>query len=167
MNGVDLAIIFIVFFSLIIGLFRGFVREVLSLASWIVALWAAYRYAQAGAFFLATYIEQAPLRVGAAFAIIFVAVLLAASFLGNLLCRLLALGGVGGVDRSLGLLFGVGRGALIVGALILIAIFTDVATQPWWQRSLLVDHFTPVVDLLRSLMPPSQATHFQPSGGLG
>ncbi len=163
----DIAIIAIILVSLVVGLFRGFIREVLSLAAWILALWAAYAYARGGGVFLEPYIHQPPLRVVAAFGVIFVLVLIAASFLGYLLWRALPLSGISGVDRSLGMLFGVGRGVIIVALLLLAAIFMDFATQPWWQKSLLVHYFTPVADGLRSLMPADLAVYFQHKDGSG
>ncbi len=167
MNMLDLAIVAIVLVSLLVGLVRGFVREVLSLAAWIVALWAAYGYARLGGTYLVDYIDQPPVRVVAAFAIIFVVVLIVASFLGYLLCRLFSVGGLDGLDRSLGMLFGIGRGVLVVAILILVAIFMDMTPQPWWQKSLLASYFDPVVELLRSLMPPDLAGYFQTKDGLG
>jgi membrane protein required for colicin V production len=167
MSVVDIAIIAIIVVSLVIGLFRGFIREVLSLASWIAALWIAYAYATFGASYLEPYIDQPPLRVVVAFAAIFIVVLIVASILSYLLYRLLSISGVTGVDRSLGLLFGVVRGVVIVAIFILLAIFMDMATQPWWQESLLVDYFSPITDMLRSLMPEDLVIYFEPKGGLG
>lgn len=167
MSMVDIAIIAIILVSLAVGMFRGFIREVLSLASWIVALWAAYVYARVGGVYLEPYIPQLPLRIVAAFAGIFVVVLVAASFLGYLLSRLLPLSGISGIDRSLGMLFGVARGVIVVGLLLLGAIFMDMTAQHWWQKSLLVHYFTPVADGLRALMPPDLAAYFRPKGGTG
>lgn len=165
MSMVDIAIIAIILVSLGVGLFRGFVREVLSLASWIVALWAAYTYARPGGVFFEPYIHQPLLRAVAVFAVIFVMVLIAASFLGYLLSRLLPLSGISGVDRLLGMLFGVGRGVIVVALLLLTAIFMDVTTQPWWQSSQLAHYFAPVADGLRLLMPEDLATYLRAKGG--
>ena len=167
MSIVDIAIIAIIVVSLIIGLFRGFVREFLSLVSWGVALWAAYVYAQPGSEYLESYIDQQPVRIVDAFVVIFVVVLIAASFLGYLLGRLLSISGVTGVDRSLGMLFGVGRGVIIVSILILASVFMDMTTHPMWEKSLLVDYFNPLADILRSLMPQGLEIYFQLKDGFG
>lgn len=167
MSVVDIAIIAIILVSLAVGLFRGFIREVLSLAAWIVALWAAYGYARAGGVYLEPYITQPPLRVVAAFTVIFVVVLIAASILGYLLSRLLPLIAISGVDRTLGMLFGAGRGVIVVALLLLAAIFMDMTAQPWWQKSLLVNYFAPVADGLRALMPEDLAVYFRPTAGPG
>jgi membrane protein required for colicin V production len=139
--------------SLLIGLFRGFIREILSLLSWLGALWLGYAYATLGASYLEPYITQPPLRVVVAFAAIFIVALIGFSIISYLLYRLLSIAGVSGVDRSLGMLFGLVRGFVIVALLILAATFMDFTSQPWWKDSLLVQYFIPVTDLIRSLLP--------------
>ncbi len=165
MSVVDIIIVAVIVVSLTVGLVRGFVREMLSLAAWVAALWVAYVLAVPGAVFFESYISQPPLRVVAAFAVIFVLTLIAASFLGHLLERLFTVSGLGGVDRALGVLFGVGRGIIMVALLLLMAVFMELTTQPWWQESRLVNYFTPVVDELLALMPQDLAAYFQPKGG--
>jgi membrane protein required for colicin V production len=153
MSVVDIFIIVTVVISLLIGLFRGFIREILSLLSWLGALWLGYAYATLGASYLEPYITQPPLRVVVAFAAIFIVALIGFSIISYLLYRLLSIAGVSGVDRSLGMLFGLVRGFVIVALLILAATFMDFTSQPWWKDSLLVQYFIPVTDLIRSLLP--------------
>ena len=162
MNVVDIAIVAIVSISLIIGLFRGFIREALSLFSWIVALWIAYTYATVGAIYLQSYIDQPPLRTVAAFAAIFVVALILISMLSHLIHRILSITGISGVDRSLGALFGLMRGIIIVATLILGATFMDLMSQPWWHDSLLAGYFNPVTDFIRSLLPADIAKFVTP-----
>ncbi len=165
MSMVDIAIVGVILASLLVGISRGFVREVLSLTSWVVALWAAYMYVGIGEVLLAPYIAQPPLRAVASFVAIFVLVLIVASLLGNLISRLLSIGGLGGVNRTLGMLFGIGRGVIIVALLLLMSIFFELPFQPWWQEPFLVHYFMPVADILRELMPSDFAVYFQPKTG--
>ena len=162
MSPVDIAIAVIILVSALIGVFRGFIREILSLASWVIALYIAWTFAPLGATYLEPYISQPPLRVVAAFVGIFVVALIVASIIAYLVYKLFALAGIKGVDRSLGFLFGVLRGVLIVAILILVAVYTDFAAQPWWQTSKLVGFFTPITDFLLTLMPPEVVENFQP-----
>jgi membrane protein required for colicin V production len=162
MNLVDIAIIVILLISTLIGVFRGFIREVLSLASWLVALYIAWTFASLGAGYLEPYISQPPLRVVAAFAAIFIVVLILASIISYLLYRLFAIAGISGVDRSLGTLFGIARGVVVVAILILAAVYMDFATQPWWREAMLVGYFTPVTDFILSLMPMDVVDNFRP-----
>ncbi len=153
MNIVDIGIVAIVVISLFIGLFRGFIREVLSLFSWISALWVAYKFALVGALYLQPYINQPPLRIVAAFAAIFVVALIVISIFSYLIYRVLSVTGISGVDRSLGTLFGLIRGVVIIAVFILAATFMDFVSQPWWQNSLLIGYFNPVTDFIQSLLP--------------
>lgn len=162
MSVVDIAIIAIVVISLVVGLVRGFVREALSLFSWLAALWLAYNFASLGATYLETYIDQPPLRVVASFAGIFIVALILISIVSYLVYRLLSIAGISGVDRSLGTLFGLFRGVIIIAILILGARFMDFTSQPWWQDSLLVDYFTPVTEFIRSLLPADLAEYVKP-----
>ena len=162
MSIVDIAIIAIVIISMLIGIFRGFIREILSLFSWLGALWLAYTYATSGGTYLEPYIDQPPLRVVVAFAGIFICALIAFSIVSYLLYRLLAIAGISGVDRSLGMLFGLLRGIIVVSLLILASVFMDFTSQPWWQDALLVDYFTPVTEFIRSLLPDDIADYTKP-----
>ena len=162
MSPVDIAIIVILLISTIIGIFRGFIREILSLASWLIALYVAWTFAEMGATYLEPYISQPPLRIVAAFAGIFIVVLILASIIGYVVYRLFALAGITGVDRSLGAVFGIARGVVIVAILILAAVYMDFATQPWWQGSRLVAYFTPITDFILSLLPPDAVENFRP-----
>ena len=163
MSVVDIVIVVILLISLLVGLFRGFIREALSLFSWIASLWIAYTYATLGAQYLEPYIDQPPLRIVAAFAGIFIVALLLISIVSYLLYRLLSIAGISGVDRSLGTLFGLARGIIVVAILLLGATFMDFTSQPWWQGSLLVEYFNPIADIIRSLLPEDIADFVKPN----
>ena len=159
MTMIDIAILAIVIISLAIGLARGFIREILSLFSWFGALWIAYTNAVAGAGYLEGYITQLSFRVVVAFAGIFIVSLILFSIISHLLYRLLAIAGISGVDRSLGLLFGLLRGVVVVALLIIVAAFMGFTAKPWWQESLLVGHFNPVIEWIRVLLPVDLADY--------
>ncbi len=153
MNLVDIAILVIIVVSLLMGLFRGLVREVLSLFSWAGALYIAYVFCLDGAVYLESYIDQPPFRIVLTFVGLFIVSLIVFSIISYILYKMFALAGVSGVDRSLGTVFGLARGVVIVAALILGANFMDITTQPWWQESMLVSHFSVVTEFIRALLP--------------
>ena len=153
MSIIDITIILIMLISLIIGIYRGFVREALSLCSWVAAIWLAYHYAWHMSSYLASYIEQSPLRVVLAYALIFVVSLLIFSAISHFLHSLASNSGISGVDRSLGVLFGVTRGIAIITVLILVARFMDFTGQPWWSESMLVTLFDPVIGIVKLILP--------------
>jgi len=160
MSPVDIAIIVVVLVSALIGIFRGFIREVLSLASWLVALYVAYTFAAQGAVYLEPYISQKELRGIASFAAIFVCTLIVVSIISYIIYRLFALAGITGLDRSLGAIFGLVRGAVVVALLILAATFMDFTPHPWFQTSKLAIYFAPLTDFILTLLPPEVAENF-------
>lgn len=160
MNLLDLIIIFVLLISLLIGLFRGFVSEVLSLVAWVLSLWAAYAHAPAAAALFAAYISQQLLQLIAGFTAIFLLTLIATSFAGHVVRRFVLFGGVGGIDRSLGMLFGVARGVALIAIFILAAHFAGMSAQAWWRQSLLLAYFMPAADGLLALLPADIAHYF-------
>ena len=163
MSVVDITILAVLAVSLLIGLFRGFIREILSLFSWLGAIWIAYNFATVAAGYLEPYIDQPPLRVVVGFAGIFITALISFSIVSYLLYRLLSIAGVSGIDRSLGSLFGLIRGLVVIAVLILAANFMDFTSQPWWKDSFLVVYFDPITEFIRSLLPADIADYVKPA----
>ena len=154
---VDIAIVLIVAVSSLIGLYRGFIGEFFSLASWLIALWLAWTLAGFGAGFLESHIDQPTFRVVVSFATIFVLSLMLLSVVSHIFQGFLSFAALIGVDRYLGMLFGIIRGVIIVALMIMAATFMDFASQPWWKASLLTEYFVPVVDFIRELLPANIA----------
>jgi len=153
MGSFDIAILVVVLVSVVIGLIRGFVRELLSLISWVLAFWLALVYAEPASNILDPYVTVPMVRMAAAFAVIFVVSLLAASLIGYLVYKLFSATGLTGADRSLGALFGLARGCVII------AIFVSVAgvafaKEKWWQDSKLVNYSAPLSKAILDLLPP-------------
>ena len=131
---VDYAVIAIIAVSALIGLSRGFVREVLSLAIWGIAVMLALTFPDEVAATLPKRIEGTSLRFIVAFALIFVGALLVGGLVQWLLGRLIETTGLSGTDRLLGLMFGGLRGA-IVCIVAMIVIRPIAVEQSWWQTS--------------------------------
>jgi membrane protein required for colicin V production len=122
MNTVDLLVLAIVGISALLGLSRGLVRELLGLGSWLTAGYAAYRLGPSVMPMTRQAIGNPDIADPAAYAITFVVILILLSLLANLVGRLVQLSALGGLDRTLGLVFGILRGALV-----LIAAYIPIA----------------------------------------
>jgi len=134
MVAVDYVILCIIAISALMGLARGFVREVLSLAIWALAVILALAFADQLVVLLPKRIEGESLRFVAAFAAIFVGTLLIGSVTQWLIGRMVETTGLSGTDRLIGLVFGALRGAVVcIVAAIALRPFT--ADQVWWQES--------------------------------
>jgi membrane protein required for colicin V production len=100
-NWVDFTILGILCFSTLISLVRGFVREAISLATWIVAIWVAYKYGHDFGQNMLTTVgnEQARYLIGAG--ILFFAVLILGALVNFVMSRFLFLTGLSAIDRIL------------------------------------------------------------------
>ncbi|HDR1208447.1 TPA: CvpA family protein, partial [Pasteurella multocida] len=143
---IDYIIIAIIAFSIIISLLRGFIREVMSVASWVVAFFVANHFYPYLANYL-TQIESLYLRNGTAIAILFVATLIVGGIVNHILGELVDKTGLTGTDRVLGACFGLIRGVLIVAALLFFMdTFTNFSQTVWWKESKLIPHFGFIVE---------------------
>ncbi|HDX1178857.1 TPA: CvpA family protein [Pasteurella multocida] len=143
---IDYIIIAIIAFSIIISLLRGFIREVMSVASWVVAFFVANHFYPYLVNYL-TQIESLYLRNGTAIAILFVATLIVGGIVNHILGELVDKTGLTGTDRVLGACFGLIRGVLIVAALLFFMdTFTNFSQTVWWKESKLIPHFGFIVE---------------------
>jgi membrane protein required for colicin V production len=114
MNLVDLLVLAIIGISALLGLSRGFVREMLGLGSWLLAAYGAWRL---GPDLLPTanrLLDNPDLAGIAAYGAAFLGLLIVLSLASNLIGRMVRLSALGGLDRTLGLVFGVVRGAAVL-----------------------------------------------------
>lgn len=153
-SGVDLVILGIIGLSVITGLMRGFFKELVALAAWIVAIWLAIAYTSLVAEWFKPYIHDNTLRSVVAF----VAILFATVFLGALLNMSLGFvlrhSGLSGADRILGMGFGFIRGVVIVSLIIVVAGMSGVNVAPYRVQSQLYSYFDPVVSWMAHYVQP-------------
>lgn len=141
-NWADWTIVAIIGVSCAFSLLRGFVKEALSLAAWLLATFVAIAFHERLAAVLARWIQTPSLQLILAFAALFVATLLLGALINKLLGTLVAASGLGGVDRLLGTVFGLARGLLIVMAIVIwLPMVMPVKSDPWWSASALIPHF--------------------------
>ena len=160
MNWADIAILSIIGISALLSLFRGFVREVLSLAAWVAAFWVAFAFTERGAGYLTDYISIPSARYVAAFVVLLVASLFVIGILNHLVAKLIDKTGLTGTDRMLGMVFGIVRGVAIVGVIVFLAGLTPVPRDPWWSESILMGHFQELALIAISFLPPDWMSHF-------
>lgn len=151
---VDYIIIAIIALSALIGLARGFVREVISLVVWVAALAAAWFFYEPLAAQLTPWIDTPSVRIGVAVLILVFSVLIAGAILGYLLATLVDRTGLTGTDRLLGMVFGAARGAVLVALVVFLASLTPLTQDPWWDQSQLLDQFKILADWMLAQVPP-------------
>ena len=158
---VDYFILAIIAVSALLSLWRGFIKEALSLASWVAALWVAMLFFDDLGRYLAQWIETNSVRSAVAFVILFVGTVIAGGIVNFLVGKLVEKSGLTATDRALGVLFGVARGVVIVSVLVMLAGLTPVPQDAWWGESLLLGHFQEMAMWLRSFLPAGIAEKIQ------
>jgi membrane protein required for colicin V production len=153
MTWFDYAVLAILAVSVLMSLLHGLVRELLALASWIIAFMAAQWLAVDVAPLLPAALSNPSLRLLAAFVVIFLTVLVSMSLLAIFLSRLVKSAGLGGADRMLGAVFGLVRGLAIVTAVVLLAGLTALPRQQEWQRAVLIPPLQALASMVKVWLP--------------
>lgn len=130
---VDGALLAVLAASVVVGVWRGFVFELLSLAGWLVAWFAAQWFAPAVAPYLPVGTPGSALNLGATFAACFVVALLAWSLLARLIRLVLHATPLSLPDRALGAGFGLLRGAVLLLAVATVLSLTPAGKSPVWR----------------------------------
>jgi len=166
MNWLDGIILGILALSVLIGLMRGLVAEVLSLVTWIAAFWVAAVFGPDVAALFEHSISLPMARIGLGYAICFFGILLLGMLVRFAARRLIWSTGLTGMDRLLGVLFGFVRGALVVTILVFLVGLTAVTREPWWQQSVLLPQFQVAAAWLGQNIPASVGDHLHPEAVL-
>jgi membrane protein required for colicin V production len=143
--------------SVAAGMWRGLVREIIGLAGWVVAFLAANLFAGPLAVHVPEAVRTPELRVLAAFLAVFVAALVLATLMSIVLSKLVKAVGLGGLDRSLGGLFGLARAAILIVAFSLAAGLTALPRQPAWRDSASGPWLAAAALAVRPWLPPALA----------
>jgi membrane protein required for colicin V production len=136
MNWLDYAVIGVLLVSMVWSALRGVVREIISLGGWIIAFLAANLFAGPLSAHLPRAIPGDALRTLAAFLAIFVLALICSALVGVLMSKLVSAIGLGPMDKVLGALFGIARGAILVLVAVMAAGMTSAPKQGWWRDSM-------------------------------
>lgn len=137
LNAADWVIVAVVACSVLLSLLRGFTREALSLATWVLALFGARLLSPSLSVLFAGHIENPELRELVAFACLFVAILIVGMLVVHMLSEAVRASALSFGDRVLGMAFGLARGILVVVAAI--ALSSEwLASESWWQASILI-----------------------------
>ncbi len=149
----DIVLIIFIAISILIGIYRGFVKEILSLGAWVLAGLIAWRYGEQAKVFIKPYISQEPLDLAVAYVAVFLIALITLSVISYIISQLFASTGMTGIDRSLGSVFGVLRAVVIIAVLIIVGRFIGMDKMEWWTDSQMLPYFEPLVEWLKSFLP--------------
>ena len=152
MTGVDILILVVLVGSTVIGALRGFIREAVSVVFWILAIWGAWQFGPVIEPHLGGLLADPSIAPWVGRLVILVLILLVGWVAGMLLSYFTRSMGLGPLDRAIGVLFGVVRGMVLVGLMIIGAELLHMNQEEWWGRSKLVPYGEAVGDWLRAMV---------------
>ena len=167
MQIVDGVILIIVLISVLFGIFRGFVKESISVIAWILAIWIAIQFCETASAYVPGGIESPAIRLGLAFGGLFVLTLIVGAIINQIVGLLVSKSGLSGTDRILGFMFGAIRGLVFVTALVLLVTSFSPGTKDkqWWQSSVALPYFDSLADQLFSYLPVTAQERLRPPSG--
>ena len=162
MPTVDIAILALIALSAILSIFKGMLREALSLGTWIGAILVTLHYSSRFATLLPIDSVQSPVaRASISGILLFLGTLFAGGILKWCVGRLLINSKLSFVDRLGGVLFGVMRGAVLVSLLVLAAnLVPELKSEVWWQESTLIPKFQSTASVIHAALPENIGQYF-------
>ena len=152
MTGADVLILLILLGSTVIGALRGFIREAVSVAFWIIAIWASWQFGPAIEPALGGLLADPNIAPWVGRLVVLVLVLLVGWVISMALSYFTRTVGLGPMDRVIGVFFGILRGMVLVGLLVIGAELLHMNKEDWWGRSKLVPYGETIGDWLRAMV---------------
>ncbi len=135
MTAIDYVILFLTLVSALVGIWRGFTSEALSLVTLLAAIGLAWTFADSLEPSLGTWASAAEVRLWIARLIIFVVGLVIGGLVSWVARKLIRHTGLTGLDRTLGAGFGLLRAAVLVGLAVIVLQFAELDQEAWWQEA--------------------------------
>jgi membrane protein required for colicin V production len=129
----DYAVLVVIGLSVGLGWWRGFVYELLSLLGWMAAYFVARLFAAPVSRYVPDVMTSEVAKMAVAYAALFIATLIVSGIVALLLSKLIHFVGLGWMDSSMGLIFGLLRGLMLVLILVLLAGVTNLPKEPFWR----------------------------------
>ncbi|MBL1353364.1 MAG: CvpA family protein [Zetaproteobacteria bacterium] len=153
MNFFDYILIGLVGLSMVLSLWRGFIREMISLIGLVAAFLLASRTSGYAGDFLSQWLPNSTMADMAGFVLVFVLVMLAVGIVGVIVRKIIDMADLTATDRTLGVFFGVARGFLLIAVSFLIYTSYSSAKPDWLKQSLLAPYAVQMGDLLGQVIP--------------
>jgi membrane protein required for colicin V production len=157
MTAFDFGVVAVVALSTLLAFVRGVLRELIALASWVIAFVLAFAYGDQIAALLPKFEAAPAARPVLAYALIFIVMLVAGALVAVVVSKAVRAVGLGFLDRFLGAVFGAARGGAVVMLFVLVAGLTALPRQDWWQNALSAPALATAALSLRPWLPPTWA----------
>lgn len=153
MSIVDIVIAAIVVASAALGFMRGFVKEAVSIAALLVAIWAALNFGAEVGGISEDWLNGSELQMWFGRMLVFVVVIALGGIVGWGLSKLVGLSMLSVTDKAFGLVFGFFRGVVLVAVCVMAGQFANLHFEEWWQDSLFMPYIDQVADWIRVMAP--------------
>ena len=150
---IDILIAVAISISVIVGIFRGFVKEAISIASLLVAIWAALYFGPQAGEISDNWINSEASQIWFGRALVFIVVLFIGGLLGWGVSKIVRMSALSGMDRIFGSMFGAVRGIVLVALAIIGGQFAELDGDQWWLESKLIPRLTVVADWIKVMGP--------------
>jgi membrane protein required for colicin V production len=157
----DIVILLVISVSTIVSIVRGFAKDSISLAAWILAFIIAITLADKFAIILPDSMENPRLRAGVSITVLFLATLIMGMVANFLLAGFINMVKMRNIDRGLGALFGFARGIVIICLLVVIGSYIGLNEADWWEDSALIPVTEQVLEAIEPLLPKSFAQYIE------
>lgn len=148
----DLIIVAIIALSVGLSFIRGFVKELISFLSWVIAIWLAILYCHDLSVYI-TFTKIELVRVGVAFLLIFVPTVFLGAIVNLLITGIVRHTPFSFPDRILGMVFGFFKAGLFLSILTLVGTFTDLPKETWWKEAKLIKPLEFSANVIKSYFP--------------
>ncbi|WP_028358057.1 CvpA family protein [Brackiella oedipodis] len=155
----DFIVLGIIAASGLLGLFRGFFKEVISLVAFILSFMGALRWGPWLMPSLGQWLTHPLVNMAVSYVVVFFVVLLVIGLVNRLLATFLKATGLTPADKGLGFFFGIMRGVIIVLILVMIAGFTHLPQEPWWQTAQFSPMAVDAVQFIKAQLPAPLASY--------
>ncbi|MDX8389028.1 MAG: CvpA family protein [Mariprofundaceae bacterium] len=153
MNHFDYLLLGIVGISMALSLWRGFVREIISLIGIVAAFILASRTSGMTGDWLGQWIASNTIADMTGFALVFISVMIFVGLVGALIRKLVDMADLTATDRTLGIFFGMARGLFLIGLCFLVYTSYTKPDKPWMQTSILTPYAIDLGDLIGKTIP--------------
>ena len=150
---IDIIIAAAILVSVVVGFLRGFIKESISIAALLLAIWAALYLGPAVGNVSSSWLSSEELQTWFGRILVFAVILILGGLVGWTLSKLVRVSPLSGMDRFLGSLFGAARGILLLAVFVLGGEFAGFSNDPWWQESKLIPPVAVVADWIREMAP--------------
>jgi len=150
---IDILIAVAISISVIVGIFRGFVKEAISVTALLVAIWSALYFGPGVGEIADSWLNSEELKLWFGRILVFAVILSIGGLLGWGISKLVRLSVLSGMDRLAGSVFGAARGVLFVALAIIGGQYAGFDNDEWWLESDLRPHFEVVADWIKVMAP--------------